>query len=79
MLTDYIDAALHRATYKILADDTYWGEIPELPGLWGSGATLEACRDDLRDVVQDWLIFAFRHDRPIPVIDSIDLNAAAAV
>jgi predicted RNase H-like HicB family nuclease len=79
VLTDYIDAALRHATYKILEDGSYWGEIPALPGLWGSGPTLEACREDLRDVVQDWLIFAFKRDRTIPVIDGIDLNTTAAV
>lgn len=79
MLTDYIDAALHHATYKILEDGSYWGEIPALPGLWGSGSTLEACREDLSDVVQDWLIFAFKQNRTIPVINGIDLNATAAV
>jgi predicted RNase H-like HicB family nuclease len=78
VLTDYIDAALHNATYKILEDGSYWGEIPALPGLWGSGPTLEACREDLHDVIQDWLIFAFKLRRTIPVINGIDLNATAA-
>jgi hypothetical protein len=32
MLTEYIHAAMHRATYEILSDGTFYGEIPRLPG-----------------------------------------------
>jgi len=30
------------------------GSIPQLPGLWSSGATLEEAREDLRDALDAW-------------------------
>ena len=43
MLTEYIDEALSRARYEIIDDQEtpYYGEIPDLPGVWASAATLE--------------------------------------
>ena len=31
MLTQYIQAAMHRATYELLEDGTFYGEIPDFP------------------------------------------------
>jgi predicted RNase H-like HicB family nuclease len=46
MLTSYIQAAMHRATYQILSDDgSFSGEIPGFPGVWANASTLENCRE----------------------------------
>lgn len=77
MLTDYIQAALRRAAYEILPDNEqppYYGHIPDLQGVWANEATLEACREELRSALEDWLLFSLRRGLPIPVIDGIDLN-----
>ena len=36
MLTAYIQAAMRHATYKLLDDGTFFGEIPDLQGVWGN-------------------------------------------
>ena len=43
MLTEYISEALDRARYELIEDDDapYYGEVPELPGVWACGRTLE--------------------------------------
>jgi predicted RNase H-like HicB family nuclease len=42
MLTAYIQAAMGHAVYEWLPDDgIYYAEIPELAGVWASGATQE--------------------------------------
>jgi len=74
MLTDYIQAAMHKATYTLLEDNTFFGEIPELAGLWSNAATLEECRDELAERLEEWLIAGLRLGHPIPVINDIDLN-----
>ncbi len=79
MLTDYIDAALPRATDNILEDGASWGETLALHGLWRSGPTREACRDEPGEVTEEWLVFTFKWDRSIPVINGIDLNVTATV
>jgi predicted RNase H-like HicB family nuclease len=79
MLTEYIAAAMHHAKYEILPDDgTYYGEIPECQGVWANAATLEACRDELQEVLEDWIMIGLRLGHELPVIDGISLNPAPA-
>ena len=71
MITEYIEAALARATYyEIIQDEEpYYGEIPGLQGVWASGKTLEACRQDLREVIEGWIIVRLRKGLSIPPLD----------
>lgn len=79
MLTNYIDAAMHRARYEILSDGTFYGEIPLTPGVWADATTLEGCREELRSVLEGWIILGLRHGQPLPVIDGIDLTPTLGV
>ncbi|MEX1254551.1 MAG: type II toxin-antitoxin system HicB family antitoxin [Dehalococcoidia bacterium] len=74
MLTAYIDAAMARARYKIMEDGTYFGEIPRLPGVWANAETLEACRQELQEVLEDWLVLKLRDGDEVPVIDRIRIG-----
>lgn len=60
MITEYIVKKLARARYKILKDGSYFGEIPGLRGVWASAKTLEECRVELREVLEDWLVLKIR-------------------
>ncbi|MEX2527848.1 MAG: type II toxin-antitoxin system HicB family antitoxin [Gemmatimonadota bacterium] len=52
MLRQYIRGAMGRAHYEILDDDgTYYGEIPGFEGVYSNADSLEACRDELEEVV----------------------------
>jgi len=66
MLTQYLLKQLLRARYKLLEDGTYFGEIPRLHGVWASASTLEACREELREVLESWLILKLRSKDEIP-------------
>lgn len=75
MLTDYIKAAMRQATYEILPDDEgFFGTIPPCPGVWANALTLEACREELQEVLEGWIIVGLRHGDSLPEIDGIDLN-----
>ena len=75
MLTDYIKAALKRAKYETLEDDgTIYAEVPELPGVWANAPTFEECREELKEVVEGWVLLGVRFGDPLPVLDGIDLN-----
>jgi predicted RNase H-like HicB family nuclease len=78
MLAEYIQCALRHANYELMENGRFYGHIPECPGTWGEGATLEECRDELQSVLEDWLIVAFRFGDLLPVIDGIDLNPKPA-
>jgi predicted RNase H-like HicB family nuclease len=75
MLTDYIRAAMHQATYELLPDDEgFYGEIPALEGVWANASTLEMCREELQKVLESWVVLGLRLGHTIPLIDGIDLN-----
>ena len=74
MLTNYIQAAMRQAKYEILSDDgTFYGEIPGFDGVYSNADTLEACRDELEEVLEDWILFRVSRSLPLPVVDGIEL------
>lgn len=73
MLTKYICASMHKATYEILSDGSFYGEIPGFQGVYANAETLEACRDELQEVLEGWIILGLRLGHSLPVVDSIDL------
>lgn len=78
ILTAFTEAAMHEATYEMLEDGTFFGEIPSCPGVWANEKTLEMCRNVLREVLEEWLILKLRDGDPLPSIGGIDLNVIAA-
>jgi len=69
MLIQYIQAALEKARYKIIDDEEpYYGEVPELEGVWATGKTLEECRRSLEEVIDEWIIIRLRNGLPLPRI-----------
>jgi predicted RNase H-like HicB family nuclease len=75
MLTAYINAAMHRACCVILADgEGFFGSIDGVQGVWGQAETLEACREDLREALEEWIVLGLKMGHPIPSIDAITLT-----
>ena len=50
------------------------GKIPGLQGVWANADTLEDCRDELREVLEEWIILGLKMNHHIPAIDGIELN-----
>lgn len=74
MLIEYISKAMSKAVYEKLEDSTYSGKIPQCPGVIAFGETLYQCQEELRSVLQGWLIVKIRHGDKLPVIGGINLN-----
>ncbi|MEK6407288.1 MAG: type II toxin-antitoxin system HicB family antitoxin [Acidobacteriota bacterium] len=74
MLTKYIQAAMRQAKYEILSDDgSFYGEIPGFDGVYANLDTLEECRRELEEVLEEWILFRVSRNLPLPVIDGIEL------
>ncbi len=76
MLTAYIRASMRKARYEALDDGSFFGTIEGFQGLWANENTLEACREELRSVFEDWLLLALREGDDLPTMDGISLNLA---
>lgn len=66
MLSLFIAKKLAAAKYKLLKDGSYFGMIPGLPGVWANARTLERCREELREVLEDWLVLKLRSRGSVP-------------
>lgn len=66
MITEFINKKLKTARYKILEDGIYFGEIPGLKGVWASSKTLENCRAELQEILEDWLLLKIKENNHIP-------------
>jgi predicted RNase H-like HicB family nuclease len=67
VITEYIQEAVSRAKFEIIKDEEpYYGEVPELKGVWATGKTLEECRHNLIEVIDGWLVVRLHRGLPIP-------------
>ncbi len=75
MLNQYIQASLRKAKYEILEDDgTFYGEIPGFQGVWANAETLEDCRDELAEVLEEWIFLHLSDNTPLPVVNGLKLS-----
>ena len=74
MLFEYIQKALERAQYKRLDDGTWFAEIPGFKGVWANAKTVEECRHELMEVLEEWLVLKIRDQDPIPEIEGVDIR-----
>lgn len=58
-----------RAEFEILEDDNSWyGHIPGFQGVWSNADDLEACREELREVLEGWLEVSAKLGLEIPAV-----------
>ncbi len=75
MITKYIQAAMRRAKYEILPDGgTFCGEIPGFEGVYANAPSLEECREELAEVLEESILFRIHKNFPLPLVDGIELE-----
>jgi predicted RNase H-like HicB family nuclease len=75
MIRKYIQAGMDHARYEILSDDrTYYGEIPECPGVYSNAPTLEKCRNKLEEILEEWILFRVYKNLDVPPIGNITIK-----
>lgn len=65
MITDYLAAALNRARYR-LVDGQFCATVPGLRGVIASAPTVEACRAQLAEVIEEWILVRVARGLTIP-------------
>lgn len=74
MLRNYIQAAMRQAKYEILPEDsTFYGEIPGYEGVYANADKLESCREELEEVLEEWILLRVSRNLPLPVVEGIEL------
>jgi len=66
---------MRKARYEILPDDgTFYGEIPGFDGVYANADTLERCREELEEILEEWILLRVFKHLPLPAVDGIDLT-----
>ena len=78
MLTEYIEAAMREAQFETMEDGRIYARIPPCEGLWADGDTLALAQEQLRSVLEDWILIKARHGDSFPVIAEHDINPQPA-
>ena len=74
MLRNYIQAAMREARYEILPDDgSFYGEVPGFEGVYANSERLETCREELEEVLEEWILLRVSRNLPLPVIQGIEI------
>ncbi len=75
MIIEYIEEALRRAHYEIIDDEEpYYGEVGGLKGVWATGKTLEECRNNLKDVIEGWILVSIKKGLTVPALGGIQIK-----
>lgn len=74
ILSEYVENAISEALYDKLEDGAFSGVIPSCKGVIAFGNTLRECEEELRSVLEDWILVGLKLRHILPVINGIDLN-----
>jgi len=80
MIRQFIDKAIEQAKYEILSDDgSFYGEIPICRGVYANAKSLEKCRKELEEILEEWILFRIHKNLSLPVVDGIKLEIPETV
>lgn len=66
MISQYVATALERAQYRLVDGGTFSGTVRGLRGVIATGPTLEACRRELAEVIEEWILVRVARGMAIP-------------
>lgn len=78
MIRQYVDEALRSARYDKLEDGTFYGEVPRLRGVLATAETLEGCRSQLAEVVEEWVLIRVARRLPVPRLGGVQVRVKKA-
>ena len=78
MITRYVSCALDRAQYRLLEDGSFAATVRGLRGVIATGATLEACRSDLTEVIEEWVLVRVARGLAVPALDGVTIRVRRA-
>ncbi len=78
MLTRFLDRALRRAHYRQVDGGTFCATVRGLRGVIATGPSLEACRDELAEVIEEWVLVRVARGLRVPPLDGVTVEVRKA-
>ena len=79
MFNEYIEKAMQHAQYERLEDGTYFGGIPGFKGVWANQPTEQECSQELREVLEGWILLNIADHIPLHRVDGMTLEVGKLV
>ncbi len=79
MFNEYIDKAMQHAHIEQIEDGTYFGRIPGFKGVWANALTEQECCQELREVLEGWILLNIADHIPLPKVDGMTLEVGKLV
>ena len=78
MFAEYIQAALEMAEYEVIDNpEPFYAHVPGLVGVWATGKTVEDCRKELIEVIEEWIVAKLQWGQPIPPMGGLTILASS--
>lgn len=74
MIREYVERGLRKARYDKLEDGTFVAEVSGLRGVIATARTLEACRERLAEVIEEWVLVRVARGLKVPALDGIEVS-----
>ncbi|MGD1700640.1 type II toxin-antitoxin system HicB family antitoxin [Dapis sp. BLCC M229] len=75
MIQEYLHKAMQAANYEILEEEEgFYGSISGANGVWATGNTLEECRQELLEVLEEWVLIGVAMGHQLPEFDGVSLK-----
>lgn len=71
MLVDYVQKAMQRARFERIEDGSYFGSIPRFKGVWANEKTRTACKRELQEVLEEWIVINLRLGATLPRLPGV--------
>jgi predicted RNase H-like HicB family nuclease len=78
MISRYLDEALNRARYQSMSDGGYCATVRGLRGVIAHGRTLESCRANLAEVVEEWILVRVARGLAVPKLGHASIRVRRA-
>jgi predicted RNase H-like HicB family nuclease len=77
MIQQYIARALARADYESLDDGSFVGTVRGLRGVLATGGSVEECRSQLAEVLEEWVLVRVARGLAVPPLGGVRVSVTA--
>lgn len=74
MISEYVECGLRKARYDMLEDGSSVAEVPGLGGVIATAKTIEMCRAQLAEVIEEWVLIRVARGLKVPTLDGIEVR-----
>ena len=78
MITAYIAEALCRARYELVDGGVFCATVPGLRGVVATASSVEACRTQLAEVIEAWILVRVARGLSVPALGRMTVRVKQA-